>query len=355
MPSGEGTSLTSSIILLTYEGSVCSDKYPDVPPSISVLTQGNQPVYTELESLLYNSAHESCGEVMIYNLIEEAKSWLDKLNLAEDSPLQGDEKASENVATICKFFLEGKCRFGNKCCNKHDEMTSCQSGTRDESLHSKLSLDNSESATVPTDHKEMANGKMKLGKNSSRNKNHEKETDGSQKKSPMKTASDVISRIKWDEELSPRDFTVGYLDRFLGIMEKCFSDFSWEDLASVDHFVDLAIPRHRIQYFKYLGEIVWDKRERIDKVFGSTGSKETILDVKERIGGSNENKDTGLHSYSTEVSAAADDSGFVVCELPQHLKEKRGPNYFIALQISDAEIIENIIKVSVTFLDRVTM
>ncbi|KAJ7372566.1 hypothetical protein OS493_017837 [Desmophyllum pertusum] len=56
------------------------EKYPDVLLSISV-TQDNQPVYTELESLLFNVAHESCGEVMIYNLIEEAKEWIKKLKL----------------------------------------------------------------------------------------------------------------------------------------------------------------------------------------------------------------------------------------------------------------------------------
>ena len=321
------------------------EKYPDLPPSISVVTHENQPAYTELESLLYNKAHESCGEVMIYNLIEEAKSWLDKLNLDDQVPLQREEKASEDIASVCKFFLEGKCRFGNKCHNKHEEIASSKSGNSDESLHSGLSCNGTVNVTMATDHKEMVNGASKVNKNTPGNRNHEKESDGLKKKPPMKTASDVISRIKWDEELSPKDFTVGYLDRFLGILEKCFADFSWEDLASVDHFVDLAIPRHRIQYFKYLGEIVWDKRKRIDKVFGSTGSKETILDVKERIGGPDENKDADL-SDSKEESAVNDTRCFAVSELPKQLKEKSGPNYFIAVQISDVEIIDNIRKVN---------
>lgn len=88
----------------------------------------------------------------------------------------------------------------------------------------------------------------------------------------MKIVSDVILRIKWDVELSLKDFIVGYLDRFVGIMEKYFEDFSWDDFVLVDYFVDLVISRYRIQYFKYLEEIVWDKRERIDKVFGLIGS-----------------------------------------------------------------------------------
>ena len=33
----------------------------------------------------------------------------------------------------------------------------------------------------------------------------------------------------------------------------------------------LAIPQHRIEYFKYRGAKVWDKKSRLDLVFGSAG------------------------------------------------------------------------------------
>jgi hypothetical protein len=43
---------------------------------------------------------------------------------------------------------------------------------------------------------------------------------------------------------------VGYMDRFKGVVEEPFSSFCWgEDLASLD-WDTLAIPQHRIQYFK---------------------------------------------------------------------------------------------------------
>jgi uncharacterized protein (UPF0248 family) len=83
----------------------------------------------------------------------------------------------------------------------------------------------------------------------------------------MRDAEQVISRIRWDPQLSVDDFTIGYLDRFVGVIEKPFSSFSWEDIASVDYDV-LAIPQHRIQYFKYRGTKVWDKNVRLDNVFG---------------------------------------------------------------------------------------
>ena len=44
----------------------------------------------------------------------------------------------------------------------------------------------------------------------------------------MRTADDVISRILWDSSVDPTEFVVGHLDRFLGVLERPFSDFSWD-------------------------------------------------------------------------------------------------------------------------------
>lgn len=117
----------------------------------------------------------------------------------------------------------------------------------------------------------------------------------STKRSSMKTAEDVISRIEWDDRLDKRYFRVGYLDRFLGLQEKSFNDFDFKvDLSTVSdrHSTVLAIPKHRIQYFKYDNEIVWDKDTRTDLVFGSTGNQETIYDVIQRHEKPMENNDS---------------------------------------------------------------
>lgn len=105
----------------------------------------------------------------------------------------------------------------------------------------------------------------------------EKETEN-EKKPSMKTADDVINRILWDGELERDQFLVGYIDRFTGLQEKYFTAFSWEDIASVDYNV-LAVPKHRIQYFKYKDMKVWDKNQRLDNVFGSLGSNTTLYDA----------------------------------------------------------------------------
>ncbi|KAJ8354903.1 hypothetical protein SKAU_G00224700 [Synaphobranchus kaupii] len=102
-----------------------------------------------------------------------------------------------------------------------------------------------------------------------------KEVEGkeSTKKPSMRTADDVISRILWDPSLDSTDFSVGYLDRFLGVLERPFSEFSWDtDICSCNYSEELALPRHRIQYFTYRGNHrVWDRESRTDGVFGSTG------------------------------------------------------------------------------------
>ena len=77
------------------------------------------------------------------------------------------------------------------------------------------------------------------------------------------------------------------------IQEESFDRFShWGDLASVAVGTEeniLAIPQHRIHYFKYRDTKIWDRDARIDQVFGSTldstqaFSLETVLeDIDQR-------------------------------------------------------------------------
>ena len=176
---------------------------------------------------------------------------------------------------ICQYFLKGKCRFGKKCFNLHKKTMA------DEIIKDELAIEDDLTKTLKLENK-ADNVKSK----SHKQKNKIVESEKQRKKPPMKTATDVINRIQWDEKLNPEHFTVGYLDRFVGIVENSFNSFDWEDVTSLDPNI-LAIPKHRIQYFKFNDEIVWDKNKRLDHVFGSTGSGMTIIDVIE-----NSNKDT---------------------------------------------------------------
>jgi hypothetical protein len=40
---------------------------------------------------------------------------------------------------------------------------------------------------------------------------------------PTKSQKDILDRIKWDNRFSEEDFTIGYLDRFLGVIESDLS------------------------------------------------------------------------------------------------------------------------------------
>ena len=85
---------------------------------------------------------------------------------------------------------------------------------------------------------------------------------------------------------------VGYKDRFIGTIETPFKTLDWEsDIASVGKFDKLVIPQHRIEYFKYQGRVVWDKKNRVDHVFGSTGDSITIRDVISQIENGESSKD----------------------------------------------------------------
>ena len=70
----------------------------------------------------------------------------------------------------------------------------------------------------------------------------------------MKTALDVIKRIQWDEMMPPESFTIGYLDRFTGLVEDEFSKFSnWGNLVSLKSFIEMAlVNRSTSKVEKYL-------------------------------------------------------------------------------------------------------
>ena len=160
----------------------------------------------------------------------------------------------------------------------------------------------------------------------------------------MKTATEVIHRILWDDQLCRDHFVIGYLDRFLGVIENDFNAFSWEDIASVDNDT-LAIPKHRIQYFKYKDDIVWDKRVRLDNVFGSTGSDVTILDVIERYEKENRNVEEKESDASTEDDKSSDEDGGDNNQATPLKRNSNRPNYFIAIRITDSDVVDQVQKV----------
>ncbi|XP_023564308.1 leukocyte receptor cluster member 9 [Octodon degus] len=154
----------------------------------------------------------------------------------------GEPELSPEDPPACRFFLEGRCRFGARCRRPHP-------GVPELPVPSPASRPQLEAEA---------------------------------KKPALRTAAAVIQRIRWDPRLDPADFSVGYADRFLGVREEPFSAFCWDQpLAALGPGV-LAVPQHRVRYFRCRGRLVWDRASRTDLVFGSgsaAGRGPTILDV----------------------------------------------------------------------------
>lgn len=115
---------------------------------------------------------------------------------------------------------------------------------------------------------------------------------GSQPKRPsLRPAKDILSRIRHDPALEEDDFIVGYHDRHADVMEMPVT--SWT--GGGDFTEEEWIPQHRILYFRQKGENrekVWDRKERIDLLFGSgfgDGSKGEVKGV-DKNGGKEEDK-----------------------------------------------------------------
>ncbi|PYH87725.1 hypothetical protein BO71DRAFT_404431 [Aspergillus ellipticus CBS 707.79] len=84
----------------------------------------------------------------------------------------------------------------------------------------------------------------------------------------LRPAADIINRIIWDDAFDTANYIIGYEDRFEGRLEAGFA--SWKKETTDEEF----IPQHRILYIKRSsdGEVVWDRRRRIDKIFLSGNS-----------------------------------------------------------------------------------
>ncbi|XP_054717921.1 uncharacterized protein LOC129227395 [Uloborus diversus] len=172
-------------------------------------------------------------------------------------------------------------------------------------------------------------------------------TEDAVKKPSMKTATDVISRLLWDDSLPAEKFTVGYLDRFEGIMEKPFESLDWQDPAIVDNYT-LALPKHRIVYFKYRNRKVWDKSTRKDFVFGSTGSPFSINEFMALVDQERLNfQDEGIKPLTKDDSECEDNVGS-----DDEYDVSDRANFFIAARISNEDSVKKLRQVSDYMISR---
>uniref|UniRef100_A0A914XIY5 Uncharacterized protein n=1 Tax=Plectus sambesii TaxID=2011161 RepID=A0A914XIY5_9BILA len=159
----------------------------------------------------------------------------------------------------------------------------------------------------------------------------------------MKPAQAVISRVLWDESLPVDKFVVGYIDRFIGVIEKPFDAFCWQSFAEVDPETS-AIPRHRIQYFKLGDLIVWDKTKRLDLIFGSGNPPSvapfTLEEVLDRYRQEN-NEDVGESNFDE----------YSVCPEVKDVPKGARPNYYLSIPLRSPELIAKVRAIQRSFGD----
>lgn len=313
-------------------------EYPNIPPAVACSCPGvDLPL---LREHLDAEAMDCLGTPMIYQLVQSTQEWLNEhivqkpsleTEACQTSAPEGDQTDSFNLSvqhktdtvqsvvkglagsmgkvgrtaavtgqgrmkvessveatppqlTVCPFFLKGKCKFGDKCHNLHQKPGSQPAVRKGEiSLYDEMLARQMDSSGLPTPSTDSVIEDEAFTEDDGAS-TFSSLTESGEKKLSMKTATNVIHRIIWDSQLPSEHFVLGYLDRFVGIVEKPFKSFNWEDLSTVSHKV-LAIPKHRIQYFKYKGVIVWDKEKQLDNVFGSRGTGKTIMDVMREVDG----------------------------------------------------------------------
>ena len=269
------------------------------------------------------------GSPMLFDILNATKEWLEShpfsvhasLSTAPTDSAKFSKTAECNQA-VCKFFSKGSCKFGSKCWNYHP-------GSIQPEHHDQEDVGCNDDIQVPNV------AKIAVMKKET----HSEEVDDKMKKESMRTAADVISRIRWDPALSAENFMIGYLDRFVGIIEKPFGAFSWEDLTTVAPDI-LAVPEHRIQYFKYLDEVVWDKTKQLDNMFGSLGGK-LIQDVILAYSGcvSKSCDDIKIERDSTSLGLSESNTG-----LHMRRNEVR-PTHFVCIRVTDQYVASSVEKI----------
>ena len=90
-------------------------------------------------------------------------------------------------------------------------------------------------------------------------------------KKKLVPAGQVLRRIQWDYEIDSSDFSVLHFDRVDETIVESPFDAANENISGRETRLVDALPEHRILAIKFRERVVWDRRQRLDLVFGKDG------------------------------------------------------------------------------------
>jgi uncharacterized protein (UPF0248 family) len=105
---------------------------------------------------------------------------------------------------------------------------------------------------------------VKEKKSGSSDEEDEPEESGGKKR--LNPAHKIYDRVLHDPTVEHSLFSIGYLDRFSGVKEVPFDNYV---TLETELFYNTSVPFHRVQYFKYRGNLVWDRKTRLNLIDGN--------------------------------------------------------------------------------------
>eukprot|EP00164_Ancoracysta_twista_P004522 GFYU01006102.1.p1 GENE.GFYU01006102.1~~GFYU01006102.1.p1 ORF type:complete len:1730 (-),score=510.95 GFYU01006102.1:75-5264(-) len=324
---------------------------------ISWLSEKAVPFDVMLEMLdaAKDEAKNNIGSPMIFSIVSAASTGLDKFleqKKKEEDKASAAAGGDTSYDDVCIFFRKGKCSRGDKCKFKHALPNAPKAPKAAAPPTTAAPPSSSSTAVAPpavkAAPKSAAPGVKSTGAGSSSN----------DKLASMRPSWDVIARLKYDQDLPQSLFTVGYLDRFSGIQEKMFTDFDWENAIDTVDNNTLAIPQHRIEYFKYRDAFVWHKADRIDDFFGSLGGKKIAQAIYDYDlahpfpsddegtdgDGSDNESETNASEATTEGDTGAQRDPTAALEIKKLAisSDSSRPNHYLCFRVTDPEILEGV-------------
>jgi poly(A) polymerase len=79
-----------------------------------------------------------------------------------------------------------------------------------------------------------------------------------EKKPRLRTSKEVYDLLRWDPRRDPRDYVIGYGERLAAT--------GTAEIPLIDFEPDGEVPWHRVLYVRGPRGVVWDRRERLDRL-----------------------------------------------------------------------------------------